>query len=199
MVEKTGNGDRLDWRPPLYAVLGTFIAFVLAAFCERDLSVILYIVVVAPIISVILLNDAIRKRGRERLSILSIMAIYWAISAAVIGNYSAVRDSARWLVWSHDYRGKVLAQPASANGEFKHIEWDGWGWAGIDTTVFLVFDPSDSLSAAAKSHKPGKYSGIPCEVFRVRRLQSNWYAVQFYTEEYWDGPNGRGCTPGPEH
>jgi hypothetical protein len=199
MVEKTGDVDRLDWRPLLYAVLGTFIAFVLAAFCERDLSVILYIVVVAPIISVILLNDAIRKRGRKRLSILAIVAIYWAVSAALIGNYSAVRDSARWFVWSHDFKPKVLTQPASANRGFRHVEWDGWGWAGMDTTVYLVFDPSDSLSAAAKSPKPGRYNGIPCEVFRVRRLQSNWYAVQFYTDEHWDARNALDCTTGSEH
>jgi hypothetical protein len=81
----------------------------------------------------------------------------------------------------------------------RHIEWDGWGWAGMDTTVFLVFDPADSLSTAAKSHQPGKYNGLPCEVSRVRRLRSHWYNVQFYTDEYWDRRNALDCGHGPEN
>jgi hypothetical protein len=93
-------------------------------------------------------------------------------------------NSARWLLWSRSYKAKVLAQPDSANGEFKHIEWDGWGWAGIDTTVYLVFDPTDSLSRA-NGQRPGKYSGLPCEVPLVKRLEDKWYTVRFYTNHDW--------------
>lgn len=68
----------------------------------------------------------------------------------------------------------------------------GWvGWAGQDTTVYLVLDPTESLSAVANKQNPGKLNGIPCEVFVVRPLESQWYTVQFYTNEFW-GPNG-GC------
>jgi hypothetical protein len=98
---------------------------------------------------------------------------------------------ARWLLWSRSYKTEVLVQPSSANGELKHIEWDGWGWAGMDTTVYLAFDPSDSLSQAASSLQPGKYSGIPCEVFLVRRLESRWYTVCFYTNYEWGRPGCR--------
>jgi hypothetical protein len=49
-------------------------------------------------------------------------------------------DAAKWFARSHDYKSEVLAQPSSI-GELRHIEWDGWGWAGQDTTVYLVFDP----------------------------------------------------------
>jgi hypothetical protein len=98
---------------------------------------------------------------------------------------------ARWLLWSRSYKTEVLVQPSSANGELKHIEWDGWGWAGMDTTVYLAFDPSDSLSQAASSRQPGKYSGIPCEVFLVRRLESRWYTVCFYTNYEWGRPGCR--------
>jgi hypothetical protein len=116
---------------------------------------------------------------------LALCAVFIVTLAVLVWNHSAVRTVARWLIWSRGYKSKVLAQPASANGELKHIEWDGWGWAGQNTTVFLVFDPTDSLSAAARSHQPGKFSGIPCEVFLVRRLESHWYTAQFYTNEYW--------------
>jgi hypothetical protein len=70
-------------------------------------------------------------------------------------------SAARRLVWAHCQKAEVLAQP-SVTGELKHIEWDGWGCAGQDTTAYLVFDPTDSLSAAAREHRPGKFNGIPC-------------------------------------
>ncbi len=78
-----------------------------------------------------------------------------------------------------------MAQPEPENHELKHIEWDGWGWGGEDNYVYLVFDPADSLSGAARSHQPGKYNGIPCEVFVVRRLEEKWYTVRFYTDRVW--------------
>jgi hypothetical protein len=78
-----------------------------------DLSVVLYLFVVA-FVSLFLLNDAIGKRRRESLLTL---VIFWAVSAVLVENYSAVRDECRWLVWSHEYKAKVLAQRDSATGE----------------------------------------------------------------------------------
>jgi hypothetical protein len=121
-----------------------------------------------------------RERFKWRLALCAVLGAF-----IIVWNYSAVRTAARWLIWSRGYKSKVLAQPASGNGELKHIEWDGSGWAGQNTTVFLVFDPTDSLSAAASSHQAGKFSGIPCEVYSVRRLESHWYTAQFYTNEDW--------------
>ena len=116
------------------------------------------------------------------LSCIAVAALWWV----VIGQHnSALGTSARWLVRSHRYKAEVLALPDSTNGELKHVDWDGWGWGGQDTTVYLVFDPTDSLSQAASTHQPGKYNGIPCEVFRVRWLEHHWYTVQFYTNQDW--------------
>jgi len=122
------------------------------------------------------------------------LGAFIVISAALAWNFYAVRTTTRWLVWSRSYKSEVLAQPPSANGQLKHIEWDGWGWAGQDTTVYLIFDPTDSLSTAARRHRPGKFSGIPCEVFLVSRLESHWYTVQFYTDEFWGKRNSLNCS-----
>jgi hypothetical protein len=66
------------------------------------------------------------------------------------------------------------------------MEWEATGFAGVaNNTDYLVFDPTDSLAMPAKSHSPGKFSGIPCEVPRVLRLESRWYSVEFYTDEEW--------------
>jgi hypothetical protein len=94
-------------------------------------------------------------------------------------------QSARWLFKSGKYKREVLAQPTGPATELKHIEWDGWGWGGNDTVVYLVFDPDNALAHGASSGSAGKYSGIPCEVYRVRRLESHWYTVQFYTDSDW--------------
>jgi hypothetical protein len=80
----------------------------------------------------------------------------------------------------------LITQSNPVSGEFKHIEWDVSGFAGLETVVYLVFDPTDSLAAAAKSHLSGKFSGIPCEVYRVRRMESHYYTVVFYTNTGWD-------------
>ena len=104
-----------------------------------------------------------------------------AVVLVIAWNTYAVRAAIKWFVRSHDYKAQVLAQPTYASGSLKHIEWDGWGWAGQDTTVYLVFDPTDSLTAAATRNEAGKPHGLPCEVARVVRLESHWYTVQMYT------------------
>jgi hypothetical protein len=72
----------------------------------------------------------------------------------------------------------------------KHIEWDAWGFPGAGyTTVYLVFDPNDSLSAAAKNDSNGKFSGIPCGVSPVHKLESHYYSVILYTDTDWSHCN----------
>jgi hypothetical protein len=63
-----------------YKVPLSFIIFI-PAIGEPDISLIhIYIFAVAPLIGVVLLNSAIRKKRRQRLSLLSMLAIYGAIS-----------------------------------------------------------------------------------------------------------------------
>lgn len=115
------------------------------------------------------------------------MILAWNVSFTV-------RSPVRWLLFSRNYKSEVLRQPGSAT-LLKHIEWDGWGMIGQDTEVYLVFDPKDALKSAAESGKEGKFDGLPCEVAQVRRLEANWYSVQFYTDEGWDDPHCAGPSP----
>lgn len=101
-----------------------------------------------------------------------------------------VRTVCRWTIHKNAYKAEVLAQPSSTNGRLKHVEWDGWGFPGVvDTVLYLVFDPNDSLASPARTGSPGKFSGIPCQVSRVRRLETQWYIVLFYTETAWEQCN----------
>jgi hypothetical protein len=193
MVKETTEASRFNWRLQLCAAFVAFVFSVAIAVCQRDTALFLHLFVVGPflvLISVLLLVYATIRKGRpKRLQLLSMLAILWAISTSLfvyeIKHPVAIRSAARWLVWSHQYKDEVLAQPTSANGDLKHIEWDGWGMFGQDTSVFLVFDPTDTLSTPALHHQSGKFNGIPCEVPVVSRLEKHWYAVLFYTNQYW--------------
>jgi hypothetical protein len=191
MAEKAAERDRFNWRLPLAALLGTPLIFLIVAIFQSESLVYLFFVV--PMVSVALIVFAVysviaRKRSRC-LAILSMLVIFWVLSVPLFKNHLAIRSAERWLIWSGDYKAGVTAQPIPANGDLKHLHWDGWGWAGMDTEVYLVLDPSDSLAAAAKSHQPGKFNGLPCEVDHVFRLERNWYTVQFYTGNDWDHCN----------
>ena len=189
MFEKTAGPDRVDRRLPLYAALGVIVLFVPVAFSQPDISLLGYVLLITFISLasiVVFLRDAMARRTWSCVSIVSMLIVGWTISSVLVANDVVIRGAARWLVWSNHYKAEVLAKPISSDGGLKHIEWDGWGWAGQDTTVYLVFDPTDSLSTAARSHESGMLSGIPCEVNVVRRLEGHWYSAQFYTNEFWD-------------
>ena len=147
----------------------------------------LYILVIGPLICLgLLLAAIIRKKPRQRLSILLALVAFLASSAALLKNEGTLRPSIRWQLWSHQYKAELLAQPTPAKSELKHVEWDGWGFVPSgNNVVYLVFDPTDSLAYAAKTHAPGRFNGLPCEVPLVRRLERQWYSVRFYTDEEW--------------
>jgi len=200
MVEKenTAEARRRRWRLPLYSAIIAFVIFVPIAISNPDTFLFSSIFLVAPtliifsLILIVLLMRAAFGLGRHlALPILATLAIVWAIPVFSFFYNSAhpfeLHETVRWFAWSHEYKHEVLAQRASANGDLKYIEWDATGYAGVaNETVYLVFDPTDALSAAAKSHQPGKFNGIPCKVFWVRRLENYWYAVLFYTDQTWN-------------
>jgi len=178
--------DRFSWRLPSYVVTGASILLV-SLVLYSPYSDFLYILLIAPIVCLILLAlllaSAIRKRPRRCLSCLFTLVALLAASWGVLRNQSTLRAYFRWLLWSHSFKAEVLALPAPANGELRHMEWEATGFAGVaNENVYLVFDPSDSLSAA---HSPGKSNGIPCPFRLVHRLERHWYSVWFYTDEDW--------------
>jgi hypothetical protein len=189
--------DRFNWWLSLGGALGAFVVFVAVAIqtSEPFLYVFVVIPAVSMVLGILLVVVAIAKKPRRCLSIVSMLVTFWINSVVLVANYSTVRTTSRWLLWSRAYKSEVLAQPESANGELRHIEWDGWGFPGAgDTRVYLVFDPTDSLAVAAQNNQLRKFKGIPCKVPLVSRLESRWYAVRFYTDESW-GERNRDCSP----
>jgi len=178
--------DQFTYGPPLFVGVGASVALLSLIVYSPYLDL-LFIFLIAPIISliylVLLVVTAVRKRPRQCLSTLLTLIVFLAVSAAILKNEDTIRASFRWLAWSHQFKAKLLGEPAPGNGELRHMEWEATGFAGVaNITVYLVFDPTDTLSAA---HTPGKVAGIPCEVRLVRRLESHWYSVWFYADEDW--------------
>ncbi len=153
------------------------------AFAEFDLGAVLC-VGIALVSTPSLVIRSVVERGRQRSFTLTALAVYLFASLPLLTHYSLVRDHVRWFFLSGGYKARVLVQPAAANEQFKHVEWDAWGFLD-ETTAFLVFDPTNALGGALGANPPVKARGLPCDVFRVRRLDSHWYAVLFYTDTYW--------------
>ena len=196
VIENTAEPSHLRWRLPCYTAIIEFIIFIPIAISHPDtvffagIFLVIPALLIASIVLMALFVRSARGLGRvPKLSILAALAVLWIIPTALIfyerKHPFALHETARWVAASNVYKGKVLAQPTS-NGEFRHIEWDGSGLAGVaNQTVYLVFDPSDTLSAAVKSHRADKFNGIPCEVHSVQRLESQWYSVVFYIDQDW--------------
>lgn len=198
MVDKTVAAGGPGWRLPLFVVASAGVVQVSLMVCS-PYGDLLYIFLIAPIICltclVLLLIAGLRKRQRQCISLLSTLLALLAVSGALHIKRDTLRASLRWRLWSHRFKAEVLAQPAPARGELRHMEWEATGFAGVaNETVYLVFDPTDSLAAAAGSHSTGKLGGIPCEVPLVYRLESHWYSVWFYTDEEWGQRNRLNCT-----
>lgn len=194
----TSDPDRFNWMLPSCAAALVVLAYVSMAFWAEDAEFFLSVLLIAPALilaSISLSIYAVVRKGRKtRLTFLSTVGVLWLTAIAMFllaprYDYS-LRTAARWLIWSRDYKAEVLAEPPSKHGNFKHTEWDSWGFVPAGgTTAYLVFDPSDSLSGAAKSHGAGRFDGIPCAVYDVNRLEKNWYTVVFYTDEDWSHCN----------
>jgi hypothetical protein len=193
-VDDLADHRRFDWRRPAVAAVVALFVGLLITIYGIDIDWLLYAAAVAVLGGIALLVTVI-VRERQRVMAFAIFGAYVAVTAVLFMDYGQIRPILRWMLWSHRSKSELMEQPAPANGQLKHVEWERSGWGPVGPTiVYLVFDPADSLSAAAKSNTPGRFGGIPCEVPRVHRLESHWYAVTFYTEESWGERNRLDCS-----
>jgi cell division protein FtsW (lipid II flippase) len=175
-----------DWRLPICGALGAVILLLPTLIWGNDAGAFFASVPLAVFIAVILLAVALTKLRRQSFAVASMICIFLVLVLSLFRSSDYLRTTTRWLIHSQSYKMQLLNQPTPSDGSLKHVEWDGWGFPGAgDTTVYLVNDPSDQLEEATKKHLPGKFSGIPCEAVRVRRLESHWYTVLFYTDTDW--------------
>ena len=107
-----------------------------------------------------------------------------------------IRSTLRWTLRSQFYKREVLAQKQARDGSLKHIEWDGWGGTPVgDWTMYLVYNPSDSLRSSLKERKSRMVPGVPCPVDRVHQLAAHWYTVLYPMNCWWDDCKAPRVTP----
>jgi cell division protein FtsW (lipid II flippase) len=175
-VQQTTDSHMFARRMAICVAASLVFIVLSLTFASSDLGAVLCFGIA--LVSVVLLFVfGIARKGRQRLAALLVVMTYVFAAMLLKSNYSLVRDHVRWLFLSGGYKTQVLARPQGE--ELKHTEWDGWGFAGADTTVFLAFDPTDSLASATEAPPPIKSQALPCEVVRIRRLDRQWYAVLF--------------------
>lgn len=107
-----------------------------------DILQIFYVFAVAPLVSLVfalvVLIIAVRSNETPRLSVFLMLPVFWIVTWVLFRNSFEVRSAGRWAFAANQYKAKVLAQPNSRNGDLRHIEWDGWGFAGEDNVAYLV-------------------------------------------------------------
>ncbi len=180
----------MNWRLPLYGGLAAILVLFPKIVFGNDIGTVFVTMLLGAIVCVALLIVTVLKIRRQTISSLLMVAVFCAACWALARTSDDLRTVCRWALHKNTYKAQALAQPSSTDGYLKHVEWDGWGFVGSgDTRVYLVFDPNDSLASAARIGSVGKFSGIPCEILRVRRLEKQWYTVLFYTDTDWEHCN----------
>ena len=190
MAEMAAKRARFNWWLPGCGIAGALIVLLPTFISGNDLGAFVLsgflFLFVGAVMVLFAFSAVFYKRWKDAVNVLKVLFVYcialfglWAVSWNV-------HIAGKWMFGARHYKAAVLAQPIDINGELKHIEWEGWGFAGDDTTMYLVYDPNDSLAAIAKSHAEGKFAGLPCEVSAVRRLEKQWYYVVFYTNTDWE-------------
>jgi hypothetical protein len=167
------------------AVLG-LLAFIPLQLLESDEASLVF-AFVALIATLVLIGLVIASRSFVGVAI---VAAYIVTALALVSNGAyPLRENVRWAAFASQAKANALASHPRGQ-QLPHAVWDAWGWAGMDTSVYLVFDPNDSLLAASRLKSPGKPPGIPCAVYSVHQMEPHWYSVHFFTSEEWES-----CSP----
>ncbi len=181
------QSDRHNWWFALCVAACIGAALFPLTMSSSDFAALLYVFVTVPFVTLCLLHSAKKRKHKQRYASLSLFVLFLTFTAVIFTHFLNMRDTVRWVLRRGESKHNVLSQPTPMNGQFRHIEWEGWGFPGAGNTVtYLVFDPCNSLVSAAKLGSPGKFPGLPCEVVRVHRLEKSWYTALFYTDTDWE-------------
>jgi|SRR5580658_7951688 hypothetical protein len=125
MADHIAEGGQPNLRAYRYAILAAIVVLI-PLIIVSNLDV-LHLFIAAPVLLIIGVCVLIYAAVRRNLRMAVALAVFWTVSALLFIYPSEVRIPIKWLLWSSEYKNQVLAQPAPSNGDFKHIEGDGWG------------------------------------------------------------------------
>ncbi len=180
---------RLRWKLLLCAALASsaiYLPIIISGSEGWELTYWFCLLVIGLGSSATALILALTGKWRNGLLLLGMAAACILISFLLLWKSFIVRTYIRWAFHADSYKKEVLAQHDLKPGDLQHVEWDGWGWAGQDTAVYLVHDPQDRIRYAVQGKQGIKAENLSCEVSQVHRLEQRWYAVVFFTDTRWD-------------
>ncbi len=182
---------RYDWRLPVY--LSAILVAILFVISDDLIQTLIFFLLTPTLVlaEVILVLLAALRRRRNFLWVAGAIGVFFLCSTALIAyqrdDPQCIRSMLRWTLLSPNYKSEVLAQKQPLDGTSKHIEWDGWGGTPVgDWTMYLVYNPSDSLRSSLKERKSRMVPGVPCPVDRVHQLAAHWYTVLYPMSCWWD-------------
>jgi hypothetical protein len=171
---------------PLVGALAGFVALLPSMIFGNDLGAFLSTIGLLICIGFILLVAAGLTVRRQAISALDMLAVFCVVAWLLFKVSYNIYEAGRWFVHRGEYKAEVLKAPNPVADELRHMDWDGWGFAGAgDTTVYLVFDPTNRLAKKYEGDA-GPPPGVPCKVWRIHRLEQDWYTVTFFTDTHWD-------------
>lgn len=182
MVAAESNERSIRWPAPLLVACFGTIADVLLWLSSVDLGFLASTFLVVPLTGLLLAVFVFKGRRKSRWISLVLLCSYLFCNWPNLMKQEALRSEARWLTNSRKWREKVLESPACLESGMRFVLWDGWGEFGSDTNVYLVYSPKDEL----RNYTPASLSGLPRPVWRVHRLERDWYSVTFYTNDGFD-------------
>lgn len=185
-LEKALGKIRFAWWFPICVTGSAALVLFPLTVSSSDLSAAFYVLVTVPVVFFLLLFTSYNNQGMRRIAVRSTLTVFVLFTTVLFTHFLDTRDAVRWFFYGPFLKDEVLAQAAPPATSLRHIEWEGWGFAGNDTTVYLVFDPKDALASSANTRTSGKFGPLPCEVYRVGRREKGWYTVQFYTNTAWE-------------
>ena len=197
VIEGPSNPNPVSWQLLWWSVgiellilIPVFLSHPDTSFSFLVLGAVPALLITSVVLLVKLIRAAVRHGRPHALPVLVTLVAIWAVPILFQLHEREhpfeLYEAGRWWTGGGRYKAEVLAQPSSDSGDLKYVVWDESGLlAGMTTWVYLVYDPSDHLSAATEKLPAGSVKGIPCKVYSVQRLERDWYSVVFYMNDFW--------------
>ena len=179
--------NRLSWLFPAvsaFAAFGFYIPFLyMKNFDFESFGYMLLLLLLTIAFGIgILVRRVVVKRWIRPASLFAVL-FFLIVSVSMFFSTEHIRPWARWLVASGNYKKLVLQQTPDSQTGLRHIEWDGWGWVGSDTSVELVYDPTDTLAYEIKHNPKGRFWEIAEKTQSIQQLGRGWYSLTLYADE----------------
>ena len=175
------------WCLPSAGALAAFILYIPFLYAKSfDLESIGYILLLLLLTVALAIGILVRRIvSKQWVSGASVFAAFafLGVSISLFFATTHLRPWARWLVASGRYTSLVLQQEPDPQTGLRYIEWDGWGWAGMDTSVDLVYDPTDTLAHEIRYNPKGRFAAIAEKTHFVQKMGRGWYSLTLYTSE----------------